>query len=271
MRNLRLIAALLIASQAAPAHAAWMGFVGGPAVAIGTWPGGSQLAGTAVVTASNFVNGNNATPLIGLTPITVGPPLSPDYFATALLPNPGPSVSSIGTPYNDAGDMYHVVIDFSGTVGGSNPGVLPAGSIFAILDLDIQEDYRNVTATNAANVQIVTPWIAGPNGYFDMTPPMIPQGSLIPNPTLTGPVAGVYQMFGVSYNFDVGMWLFNTTQDVKTISFDMQKSTGGNAIGGGGATWAFYTRPIPEPASISLVGCGLVGLIAGTIRRRRRH
>ena len=47
-----------------------------------------------------------------------------------------------------------------------------------------------------------------------MTPPMIPQGSLIPNPTLTGPVGGVYEMFGVSYNFDVGMWLFKTTQDV---------------------------------------------------------
>jgi hypothetical protein len=270
MRNYQLIVAMLIAIPAATAHAGWMGFTGGPVVANGTWPGGSQLAGTALVTASNFINGNNATPAIGLLPINVTN-LSADYFATTLQPNFGPSVSSIGTPYNDAGDKYHVVIDFSGTTGGSNPGVLPAGSIFAILDLDIDENYRKVTATNAANVQIVTPWIAGPNGYFDMTNPMIPQGLLVPNPTLTGPVGGVYEMFGVSYNFDVGMWLFNTTQDVKTISFDMEKGSGGNAIGGGGATWAFYTHPIPEPASIALVCCGLATLTSGAVRRRRRH
>ena len=201
-----------------------MTFAGGPAVAVGTWPAGNVLSGAAVVTASNFVNGNLSTPFIGLTPITVSN-LSPDYFATSLIPNAGPVVTSIGTPYNDAGDKYHVVVDFTATTGGSTPGTLPANSIFAILDLDITENYRNITATNAANAQIVTPWINGPNGYFDMTNPMIPQGSLIPNPTIAGPVGGVYQMFGVSYNFDVGMWLFKTTQDVKTIAFDMEKGS----------------------------------------------
>jgi hypothetical protein len=271
MRSLRAFAVLsIVFATAATARADWMTFTGGPVNAIGSWSGGMQLSGSAIVTASNFTNGNNATAFIGLTPISV-PNLSPDYFATALQPNPGPAVNSIGTPYNDAGDKYHVVVDFSATTGGSNPGVLPAGSIFAILDLDIQEDYRNVTATNGANVQIVTPWIAGPNGYFDMTNPMIPQGSLIPNPTLTGPVAGVYQMFGVSYNFDVGMWLFQTTQDVKTIAFDMEKSTGGNAIGGGGATWAFYTRLIPEPTSIAMLCWGLATLASVAFCRPRRH
>jgi hypothetical protein len=247
-----LIAFSILASTfAASASANWMQFAGGPAVAVGTWPGTSALSGTATVTASNFINGNNVTPAIGLTPNNIGPPLSTDFFAAGLQPNLGGNVPVISTPYNDAGDKYHVVIDFSGTTGGPNPGVLPAGTLFALIDLDIQEDYRKITATDAANAQITTPWIMGPNGYFDATPPMIPQASLIPNPTLTGPVSGVYEMFGVSYNFDVGMWLFKTTQDVKTISFDMQKSTGGNAIGGGGAGWAFYA-PIPEPASSGL-------------------
>jgi hypothetical protein len=172
----------------------------------------------------------------------------------------------IGTPYNDAGDTYHVVIDFSGTIGGPTPGVLPAGTVFALIDLDIDEDYRRISATNALNLPIVTPWIAGPNGYFDMTPPMIPQGSLVPNPTLVGPVAGVYDMFGVSYNFDVGMWLFKTTQDIKTLSFDMQRGLGGNAIGGGGAGWAFYA-PVPEPSSAVLACCAVIALAGGSLRQ----
>jgi hypothetical protein len=270
MRKTRILSAIaiLFLASAATAQANWMTFAGGPAAALGTWPGTSSLTGFATVTATNFVNGNLATPAIGLTPINVGPPLSADFFAAGLQPNPGNTVPMIGTPYNDAGDRYHVTIDFSGTVGPSTVGVLPAGTLFALVDLDIQEDYRKITATNAANVQITTPWIMGPNGYFDATPPMIPQPSLIPNPTLTGPVGGVYEMFGVSYNFDVGMWLFKTTQDVRTISFDMQKSTGGNAIGGGGAGWAFYApRIIPEPTSALLVGCGLALFAAATRRR----
>jgi hypothetical protein len=267
MRRSRVFCALLIISAicAATVRANWMTFAGGPVVAVGTWPAGNVLSGAAVVTASNFVNGNLSTPFIGLTPIAVSN-LSPDYFATGLIPNAGPVVTSIGTPYNDAGDTYHVVVDFTATTGGTTPGTLPANSIFAILDLDITENYRNITATNAANAQIVTPWINGPNGYFDMTNPMIPQGSLIPNPTIAGPVAGVYQMFGVSYNFDVGMWLFQTTQDVKTIAFDMEKGAGGTTIGGGGATWAFYTSPIPEPTSVALVWGALI--IGGCLFRR---
>jgi hypothetical protein len=247
-----------------------MTFAGGPAVAVGTWPGGSGLSGTATVTASNFVNGNLSTPAIGLTPITIGPPLSPDFFAAGLLPNPGNTVPLIGTPYNDAGDKYHVRIDFSGTTGGSTPGVLPAGTLFALIDLDIDEDYRRIRAANAANLPIVSPWIMGPNGYFDATPPMIPQGSLVPNPTLVGPVAGIYEAFGVSYNFDVGMWLFKTTQDVKTLEFDMERGVGGNAIGGGGAGWAFYSPAIPEPTSAALAACGAVLLTrAGIVAARR--
>src|SRR5262245_31665228 len=110
MRNLRfLIAAMIVfGSIAATAEADWMTFTGGPVSAIGTWSGGMQLSGSALVTASNFINGNNATPFIGLTPIGVTN-LSPDYFATTLQPNTGPAVNSIGTPYNDAADKYHVV------------------------------------------------------------------------------------------------------------------------------------------------------------------
>jgi hypothetical protein len=271
MPKTRIVCALLIiwATTTATVQAEWMVFSGGPAISIGTWPFGSALSGVAVATRSNVVNGIPNTPPIGLTPINV-PNLSPDYFLTGLQPNGGPSVDMLGTPYNDSGDQYHVAINFSGTTGGSNPGVLPAGSIFAIIDLDILEDYRNVRAVDASGNPIVTPWISGPNAYFDMTNPMTPNPAVFfgSSPTLTGPVAGVYQMFGPSWNDDAEMWLFQTTQDVRVIHFDMRKSGPvPPAVGGGGAGWAFYTPRIPEPTTGALVSIALV--FSGVAWRRR--
>jgi hypothetical protein len=257
---------ILIGFIATPLHAEWMVFTGGPTVATGVWPGGTALSGTAIAKQSNVVNGNLATLPIGLLPITVGPALSPAYFATSLVPNPGSLVTSLGTPYNDTGDTYHVSIDFSGTTGGPNPNVLPAGSIFAILDLDITENYRKIFATDVTNSLITTPWISAPIANFDMNnPQVVPPGP----PTLAGPVGGVYGMFGIATNYDIGMWLFKTTQDVKTINFDMEVGVGGNTIGGGGATWAFYTPHgviVPEPSAMLLIACGLA--LGVTTRRR---
>ncbi len=261
---------ILFGLIATPLHAEWMVFTGGPTVATGVWPSGTALSGTAVATASNFVNGNLATLPVGLVPTAVGPALSPNYFATGLQPNLGTLVSVLSTPYNDTGDKYLTVIDFSGTTGGPNPGVLPAGSIFAIIDLDITENYRKIFATDATNTFISTPWISGPSAFFDMTSPVAVSS---PPPTFAGPVTGVYGMFGITYNFDAGMWLFQTTQDVKTINFDMEVGVGGNTIGGGGAGWAFYTPPginVPEPTAIALVTFGIVLLGARGTRRNTR-
>jgi hypothetical protein len=268
MKILRLLCALLILGLVtAHAQANWMTFFGSGVTSTGVWPGGSQLSGTATATASSFVNGIPSTAFIGLSPNSVGS-LSADYAATALQPNPGPVVDLIATPYNDTGDKYHVVIDFSGTTGGSNPGVLPAGSIFALIDLDSTENYRQITATNAANAVITTPWINGPNGYFDMNNPLTPMALMVPPPTLTGPALGVYQMFGPSSNPTVGMWLFKTTQDVKTLSFNMELGIqGGPFLGGGGAGWAFYTTIVPEPTTVALVSTGLA--VSGSAWRRR--
>jgi hypothetical protein len=272
MRIKKILCVLIIlsASCATTASARWMSFSGGPTTAFGVWPGGAALTGGAIVTANNFTNGIPSTPFIGLTPITVNN-LSPDYFATSLQPNPGPVVTMIGTPYNDTGDKYHVVVNFSPTAGGTIPGTFPAGSVFAIIDLDISENYRNVSATDSTGNPITTPWISGPNGYFDMTNPMTPTPAITfgSSPTLTGPVAGVYQMFGVTWNDDAEMWLFKTTQAVRTISFDMEVNSGQINVGGGGAGWAFYSAPVPEPTAITLM---CVGLVFGgcSLRRGRR-
>jgi len=238
-------------------------FTGGPTVATGVWPAGSQLTGTAVATQSNVTNGNNATLPIGLVPISVGPALSPAYNATLLTPNVGNLVTGLGAPYNDTGDKYHVDIDFLGT----SSGFLPAGSTFAILDLDITENFRKVAATDPSNNPITTPWIAGPVAYFDMNNPVFVPGS---NPTLNGPVSGVYDMLGVNFNFDVGFWQFSTTQNIRTISFDMEVGVGGNTIGGGGGGWAFYTANVPEPTTVALVSIGLAAS-SGALRRRSRR
>jgi hypothetical protein len=271
MRISRILCATLIISAtcAATVEAEWMTFTGGPTVSVGVWPGGNALSGAAVVTASSFVNGIPSTPFIGLTPITI-PNLSPDYFATGLQPNPGPVVTMIGTPYNDTGDKYHVDVDFTATTGGANPGTLPAGSVFAIIDLDISENYRNVSAFDPSGNPITTAWISGPNGFFDMTNPMTPAPATFfgSSPTLTGPAGGVYQMLGVVWNDDSEMWLFQTTQDIKRIAFDMEVNSGQINVGGGGAGWAFYTPPIPEPTAMTLMCVGLV--FSGCSLRRGR-
>jgi hypothetical protein len=101
-----------------------------------------------------------------------------------------------------------------------------------------------------------------------MNLPMLTQGSIGASPTLAGPVLGVYDMFGIGWNFDAGMWRFTTTQPVRTISFDMSKSSGNNAIGGGGAGWAFYTAPVPEPTCAALVAIGLLVAAGPSVRRR---
>jgi hypothetical protein len=267
----RLLCAWLVLFGLTTAHvqANWMTFTGGPTTATGTWPGGSQLSGTATVTASNFVNGNASTPAIGITPQSVTN-LSADYLATGLQPNSGSVVTGIGTPYNDSGDTYHVKIDFSGTTSSSTSGVLPAGSVFSIVDLDLSEVYLFIKATDASNNPITTGWIGGPSNWFDMTNAMIPVGSLGPPPNFNVFGPGVYNAAGIGWNFDIGMWLFNTTQDVKTIEFDMAKFNGGN--GGGGAGWAFYSpasQIVPEPSCIALVACGLFIAFGRTVRPRR--
>src|SRR5262249_4277759 len=144
MSILRLFCAglILIGLATANVQANWMIWTGGGTSSTGVWPAGSTLAGTAVANLSNYTNGNNATVFIGLTPNVIGTKLSLDYLSTGLSFNTGTLVHAIATPYNDHGDKYHVSIDFSGTTNGSNPGVLPAGSIFSILDPDITENYR---------------------------------------------------------------------------------------------------------------------------------
>lgn len=276
MRTLQTFCAavVLVIGCATSSDANWMIFTGGGTTSTGVWPAGSALSGIAVATLSNYVNGNISTPFIGLAPNVIGPNLSPDYFATGLSPNTGTLVHALATPYNDHGDKYHVSIDFSGTTGGSNPNVLPAGTIFSILDLDITENYRNIFATDASNNVITTPWINGPNGYFDATNPMTPTPAITfgSSPTLIG-IGGVYQMLGVTWNDDAEMWLFKTTQDVKTINFDMEVGTGGNTIGGGGAGWQFYTpvgQIVPEPTGFALLA-SVFSASAWMKRGRRRE
>src|SRR4029079_14852444 len=120
MKMSRLLCALLILLGSAATHvqAEWMTFSGSGAASTGFWPAGMQLSGTATATVSNYTNGIPSTPFIALLPTNI-PSLSTDYIASSLVPNAGPSVDLIATTYNDTGDKYHVVIDFSGTTGGS--------------------------------------------------------------------------------------------------------------------------------------------------------
>ncbi len=236
-------------------HAQWMDFSGGPNNATGTWTGATSLSGTASVTASNFINGNNSTVQIGVLPISLTS-LSTDFYNAGLIPNTGNIVPSIGAPFNDTGDKYQVVIDFSSTTGPNSSGVLPTGTTVAIIDMDINETFSQVFATDAANNVITSAWLSPLQAYFDMTSPLFNGGNVAPWQPTVSEALGVYDMVGNPGNFDSGMMLFQTTQDVRTISLYAEVGGPQGVIGGGGATIGFYA-PVPEPSTAMLAFAGL--------------
>ena len=67
------------------------------------------------MTIDRDIVGNGKMPI---APNAIGPNLSPDYLSTGLSFNTGTLVHAIATPYNDQGDKYHVVVDFTGTTNG---------------------------------------------------------------------------------------------------------------------------------------------------------
>ena len=261
-----LLLTIISGSLTSTSSAQWMDFTGGPNSATGTWIGSSSLSGTAAVTASNFVNGNSSTSAIGLTPFSLGS-LSVDFYGAGLFHNPGNVVPMISTPFNDTGDKYHVKIDFSGTTGNSSNGVLPAGTTVAVIDMDINEQYRNMIATDASSATITNAWLTPVTAYVDATTPLHLGGNVASLQPVVNHAAGVYDMFGNPGNFDAGMMVFQTTQDVRAIEFDMEVGGAQGVAGGGGAGIGFYA-PVPEPSS-QLLGW-MAGFMMLGLRRCRR-
>ena len=250
------------------AQAQWMEFTGGPTTATGNWIGASSLSGSASVTASNFINGNNSTGPIGLTPFNQGS-LSVDFYNAGLTHNPGNILPTMSTPFNDTGDKYHVEFDFLLTSGSSSSGVLPAGTTMVIFDMDISENYRNLMATDAANNPIATAWLTPVQAYVDASTPLFNGGNVAPwQPTVNHSV-GIYDLFGNPGNFDAGLLVFQTTQDVRTIALDMEIGGVQGNLGGGGAAIGFFA-PVPEPQSGLLLVFGISTLVSLTRRRSPR-
>ncbi|MFN7939752.1 MAG: hypothetical protein U0R19_40875 [Bryobacteraceae bacterium] len=130
-------------------------------------------------------------------------------FQDNYHPNPGPVFPNFGVTYNDSQDAYTVTVDFSGLANG----YLPAGSILAILDVDIQENLRDLRATDPSSAAILTAWLIqrpGDAGFLDYANIDGDQTGSLTAPTISN-LNGVYQFLGKTPNDTAALIGYLTT------------------------------------------------------------
>lgn len=174
-----------------------------------------------------------------------------EFPANGLDPN-GADQFVIGDT-GGSGNSLSGRFDFSGFAGG----VLPAGSIFTVLDLDEHETLTNLTGFGPGSSQIMTSWLQlvssfdsnGATSGLTNSFPTFAFGS------------GAFQFTSASSG-DIGALYFRTTQDLEAVSFD-----GTSNLGPRGYGLAFATEAVPEPGTFVLAGAALAA--AGLLRRRQ--
>ncbi|MBS1830172.1 MAG: PEP-CTERM sorting domain-containing protein [Acidobacteria bacterium] len=228
----------------------------------GVFTGGAgAYAGTVTATvsgaSSGATTGINGLIVQSTTNLTTN-------FTNNYHTNPGPVFPNFGVTYNDSQDEYTVTVDFSGLANG----YLPAGSILAILDVDIEENIRDLRATDPSSAAITTAWLiqrAGVAGFLDYVNADGDQTGSLTAPTMSNS-AGVYQFLGKGFNDNAALLGYFTTQDIRTFTFEFDKSNNATSFNGTGGYGISIGEDVPEPSTTALLS---IAALAFAIRMRR--
>lgn len=257
---------MLFLMRATQLHAGWITWtnVTPGATASGTFAGGSgAYSGSVTAGISNIIDGS-VSGVPGLDArLYPGTDLTTTFKQNYPV-NPDGSFTTLANSYNDRTDAYTITLDFSGLANGH----LPAGSLFAIVDLDIVENYRNVTAYQG-NTALTTNWltaVTGAGALLDWYNIDGNQSGFVTGPT-TSVSAGVYQFLGPGVNDNSALVGYKTTENLTRMTIDFNSSAGGGA-GTGGPGLAIGSD-VPEPGTLTLFGiASLAGLLLRGKRRR---
>jgi hypothetical protein len=255
---------LILFLAATQLQAGWITWTNGtPGVtATGSFDGASgAYTGTVTAGLSNIVDGS-VTGVPGLDARLYTNSELTTSFKQNYPVNPGGSFTTLANSYNDRTDAYTITLDFTGLANG----YLPSGSLFAIVDLDIVEDYRNVTAYQGLTT-ISTNWLTAVTGGGALLDWYNIDGNQ--TGSVTGPSmsvsGGVYQFLGPSVNDNSALVGYRTTQDLTRMTIDFSSSAGGG--GGTGGPGLAIGSDVPEPGTLTLFS---IASLAGLLLRFRR-
>jgi len=230
-----------------------------------TYAGGTgAYSGSVNAVATNIIDGmGNGVP--GISPFAHSN-LTPTFLSNYPT-NPGGTLDYLGVTYNDSGDQYDVMLDFTGL----SLGYLPSGSLIAFLDVDISENLRALTAYDPASTQIGSAWLNPIGGLpgiqdFNMTGGDGINNAFLATVSQTG---GIYDILGNANNQDSAFQGYTTNQDISRMTWHFNRTVGGIVAGGGGYGVALETSAVPEPASMLTLGVAALGVFARRKRSQR--
>jgi hypothetical protein len=243
-------------------QAQWLTHTGGGTATTATF---SNLGGAYSGTVHTTIQWINNAPAVGGEGLFASSftNTTPTFNANYPRNSPGNTFEYVSFGYNHTRDAYTVTVDFSGLTNGA----LPSGSSFAVLDLDIEEDWRDVRAFDSSGL-ISSPWLsqyAGLKGFLDYN------YENFLDQTLTQPqwafTSDHYDFTGITQNETSGLIGFSTLSDIERITFDVYKHSDPDMehVGGSGLGIAGV---VPEPTTALATLAGILLLGAGRLRPR---
>jgi hypothetical protein len=155
---------------------------------------------------------------------------------------------------------------------GLGNGVLPAGTVIAFLDCDLEEQINEMHAYDAASNRITSQWmtpISGTAGFFDFSFHTLldSQSDMtgLLDPLTTSCSNGYFFLRGPASNQTSSFAGYVINQDISLINYEAGRYSDSLRDGGAGTAIALLA-PVPEPLTMTALLPGLAYLA----KRRKR-